>query len=262
MFTSTLFNPNPAAKLSKTFGISSGTVNLIAHEIAHQWFGDSVTESTWSDLWLSEGFATYFAGLFIQKVEGEEAFQTYMKQTAETALAYEKENRTPIFDRDTEDLFKLLNGNNYQKGAWVLHMLRSRLGDEPFFRGIRNYYLAHKDANASTEDLRAALEKESGKDLRGFFSRWVYESGHPQYEVSWTWQRKSRTVRLSLKQLQPGNAFADPIQLLITTPAGKRDVILRPTGKSTIELVRLREKPIKVEVDPHNLLLKEVVPGR
>ena len=82
--------PRPPASdpISKIFKIRSGLVSLVAHEIAHQWFGDSVTESTWSDLWLSEGFATYFAGLFIQREEGEEAFQTYMKNAAETYFNY------------------------------------------------------------------------------------------------------------------------------------------------------------------------------
>ena len=137
VFPSTLFNPNPSQALSKTFDIRTGIEDVVAHEIAHQWFGDSVTESTWADLWLSEGFATYFSGLFIEEHEGEEAFQQYLKRAADTAFDYEQKNRIPIHDRDTQDLFKLLNGNNYQKGAWVLHMLRSMLGDEAFFQGIQ-----------------------------------------------------------------------------------------------------------------------------
>ncbi|HET8783250.1 MAG TPA: M1 family metallopeptidase, partial [Pyrinomonadaceae bacterium] len=202
VFTSTLFNPKPRVTISKRYGIPSGTVAVIAHEIAHQWFGDSVTESTWADLWLSEGFATYFAGLFVQRHEGEDAFQEYMKAQAETAFAYEKKKRTPIFDRETEDLFELLNANNYQKGAWVLHMLRSSLGDDVFFRGIRDYYHAHKDGTASTEDLRAALEKASGKDLKDFFQRWVYDSGHPIYQVSPEFLRDE--LRIIVRQVQPG----------------------------------------------------------
>src|SRR5688500_2065040 len=166
VFSSSLFNPKQRVKISKRYGIPKGTVALIAHEIAHQWFGDSVTESTWADLWLSEGFASYFAGLFVQRYEGEDSFQEYMKAAADSVFAYEKRKLKPIFDRDTENLMELLNANNYQKGAWVLHMLRSSLGDEVFFRGIRDYYEAHKTATASTEDLRVALEKASGKDLR------------------------------------------------------------------------------------------------
>jgi aminopeptidase N len=256
VFTSTLFSRPARAGTSKTFGVPANNVDVIAHEIAHQWFGDSVTELTWSDLWLSEGFATYFAGLFVERYEGEEAFQQYMKDASRQVFNYEKQHPTPIFDRDTENLMDLLNPNNYQKGAWVLHMLRENLGDTVFFQGIRTYYNAHPEANASTEDLRHAFEKASGKNLRAFFERWVYDSGHPQYELAWFWLGR-REVRLVLTQRQAGNAFADPVPVTITTASGKRDVVLKPTGKLWIERVPLREKPIKVEVDPRNVLLDE-----
>jgi aminopeptidase N len=260
VFTSNLFNPSSSAVLSRTYGIPSGTVRLIAHEVAHQWFGDSVTGSTWSDLWLSEGFATYFAGLFVQRFEGEEAFQSYMKDAAASVLAYEKEARPPIFDRETEDLFKLLNANNYQKGAWVLHMLRMRLGDDAFFRGIRNYYEAHKNSIASTEDLRSALEKASGTDLGAFFKRWVYESGHPRYELSWQWL-KGKELRLVLTQVQPGEAFLDPVPITIHTRDGKQEVVVTPSGKSFIKTIQLTEQPVRIDIDPGNTLLKEAKVG-
>jgi aminopeptidase N len=256
VFTSTLFNRNSTVGMSKTYGVPFNNVTLIAHEIAHQWFGDSVTESTWSDLWLSEGFATYFAGLFVQRYESEEAFQRYMRNAAASVFAYEKQKRVPIFDRDTETLMDLLNANNYQKGAWVLHMLRSNLGDDVFFRGIRAYYESHKNSVASTEDLRAALEKASRKDLRGFFARWVYDSGHPQYELKWEWLGK-KELRVVLTQTQPGNAFVDPVQLSIVTAKGKRDVVLKPTGKLFIERIPLRDQPVQLELDPANRLLDE-----
>jgi aminopeptidase N len=256
VFTSNLFSRNSSVSMSKAFGVPFGNVTLIAHEIAHQWFGDSVTESTWSDLWLSEGFATYFAGLFVQRYEGEEAFQRYMRDAAASAFAYEKKKRTPIFDRDTESLMGLLNANNYQKGAWVLHMLRSNLGDDVFFRGIRAYYESHKNAVASTEDLRGALEKASGKNLRAFFTRWVYDSGHPQYELKWEWLQR-RELRLVLTQVQSGTVFTDPVNVSITTAGGKREVVLKPTGKQLIETIRFNETPILVEIDPRNTLLDE-----
>jgi aminopeptidase N len=256
VFTSNLFSRNSSVSMSKAFGVPFGNVTLIAHEIAHQWFGDSVTESTWSDLWLSEGFATYFAGLFVQRYEGEEAFQRYMRDAAASAFAYEKKKRTPIFDRDTESLMGLLNANNYQKGAWVLHMLRSNLGDDVFFRGIRAYYESHKNSVASTEDLRGALEKASGKNLRAFFTRWVYDSGHPQYELKWEWLQR-RELRLVLTQVQSGTVFTDPVNVSITTAGGKREVVLKPTGKQLIETIRFNETPILVEIDPRNTLLDE-----
>lgn len=262
VFTSSLFKSNSTVDMSKTYGVPFGNVTLIAHEIAHQWFGDSVTESTWSDLWLSEGFATYFAGLFVQRYESEAAFQRYMRDASASVFEYEKKKRVPIFDRETESLMDLLNPNNYQKGAWVLHMLRSNLGDDAFFRGIRAYYESHKNSIASTADLRAALEKASGKDLGVFFKRWVYESGHPQYKLKWFWLGK-KELRLVLTQTQPGNAFVDPIHLTISTAKGKRNVILKPTGKLFIERIPLRDSPTRLILDPNNQLLDEstVNPG-
>ena len=256
VFTSSLFNRPTRAGISKAFDVPAGNVTLIAHEIAHQWFGDSVTESTWSDLWLSEGFATYFAGLFVQRYESEEAFQQYMKDASRKVFQYEKEHRTPIFDRDTENLMDLLNPNNYEKGAWVLHMLRANLGDAAFFQGIRAYYNSHPQANATTEDLRRAFEKASGKDLRGFFTRWIYDSGHPQYELSWEWLR-NKQLKLVLHQLQPGNAFLDPVHVTISTASGKRDIVLKPTGKQLLQTIPLNDKPLSIDVDPRNVLLDE-----
>jgi aminopeptidase N len=258
VFTSNLFSraATPSVEMSHRFGVPSNNLNVIAHEIAHQWFGDSVTESTWSDLWLSEGFATYFAALFVQRFEGEDAFRASMNDAALTVFAYEKNKLVPIFDRDTENLMELLNANNYQKGAWVLHMLRSQLGDDAFLRGIKNYYSAHKNATASSEDLRAALEKASGKDLRTFFARWVYDSGHPQYHLQWFWLG-SRELRVVLSQRQAGAPFNDPVPITITTVKGKRDIVLQPSGKLWIGRIPLREKPTAIEVDPRNELLDE-----
>ena len=258
VFTSNLFTPNLNAPMSKVFGIPTNIESVVAHEIAHQWFGDSVTESTWADLWLSEGFASYFAGLFIQKYEGEAAFQEFLKKAADAALAYEKKTKTPIHDKDTEDLFKLLNANNYQKGAWVLHMLRSRLGDAAFFNGVKSYYLSHKNETASSEDLRAALEKSSGQKLSGFFARWIYDSGHPQYEFSWTWIPQDKSVKVTVNQGQTGEAFLDPIPLAITTSSGTVNAVVTPAGKMRTQVIRVNEKPSQVVVDPENTLFKEV----
>lgn len=239
------------------FKIREGLVDVIAHEIAHQWFGDSVTESTWSDLWLSEGFAEYFAGLFIQRYEGEPAFQRYMSEEAQAYFDYEKRSRTPIHDTETEDLFKLLNANNYQKGAWVLHMLRSELGDEQFFRAIRIYYEAHKSSTATTEDLRAAFEKASGRKLKEFFASWIYGAGHPRYDLSWKWNHKTKKLRVLLKQLQPEPAFPNALPIDVVSANGKRRIILKPTGKQTIRELKLNATPTAIKIDPDNTILKE-----
>jgi aminopeptidase N len=258
VFSSNLFDPTLNTQLSKAFGIRIGIVDVVAHEIAHQWFGDSVTESTWSDLWLSEGFATYFAGLFIERHEGKEAFQNYLAQAAETYFRYEQKTRTPIFDDQTEDLFKLLNPNNYQKGAWVLHMLRSMLGDEAFFRGIRSYYKAHKDSTATSEDLRRALEEASGFKLEKFFVSWVYGSGHPQYELSWEWDSERRMLKVHLNQLQAEPAFCNWLPVDVITPNGKQRVVFKPEGKKTVAELRLDQAPVSIQADPENTVLKEI----
>ena len=256
IFGSSLFDAR-AQPLSRVFNVREGLRDVIAHEIAHQWFGDSVTEATWADLWLSEGFADYFAGLFIQHYEGEPHFQDYMRKEAVAYFNYEKNRRAPIHDTDTEDLSKLLNANNYQKGAWVLHMLRSELGDAQFFRGIRSYYEEHRNSTATSEDLRAAFEKASGRDLRDFFARWVYGAGHPSYELSWQWNSKTNRLRLLLKQLQPEPVFPNTVAVDILTTNGKRRFALKPTGRQTVDEVKLDAAPTTVNIDPDNTILKE-----
>ena len=262
VFTSSLFNSRSKSEpISQVFHIREGIVSLVAHEIAHQWFGDSVTESTWSDLWLSEGFATYFAGLVIERYEGEQAFQQYMKRTADEYLSYEKKASTPIHDTETENLFKLLNANNYQKGAWVLHMLRSSLGDEVFFRGIRAYYNNHKNSTATTEDLRSAFERASGRSLKEFFARWIYGAGHPRYELTWQWKQtgsREGVLTIKLSQTQHEEAFLMSVPFEVVSSKGVIRKSIRPSGKLTTLQLHLNNRPTAVRLDPDNTILKEV----
>ncbi|HEX5701910.1 MAG TPA: M1 family metallopeptidase [Pyrinomonadaceae bacterium] len=265
VFASTVFNRNPDEKMSAHFGIPQRIESLVAHEIAHQWFGDSVTQSTWADLWLSEGFATYFAALFIEKHDGEEAFREYLRDAARAYFAYEEKRNAPIHDTETQNLMQLLNPNNYEKGAWVLHMLRKQLGDEAFFRGLRNFYNAHREGNATTEDLRAALEKSSGKNLRTFFARWIYGSGHPVYEWSSQaaeMQNGNNSVTIILKQTQAGAPFSDPVPVTVTSEGKTTSLTLFPKGKVATATLRTGRVPISIQIDPEETLLKEVVSGQ
>jgi len=258
VFTPTLFKDFATRKpRSARYKIPRGVEEVVAHEIAHQWFGDSVTEATWADLWLSEGFATYFAGVFVERNEGKAAFRAYMREKAKSYLEYEKKTKTPIFDTETETLFDLLTPNNYEKGGWVLHDLRGILGDQAFFEGIRNYYEAHKDSTATTEDLRAALEKASGRDLKYFFDRWIYKAGHPIYQVSWQETGKS-SLEITLRQTQPDEAFLQPVTVEIVTARGAQRVTLTPEGKESTIRIKAA-KPKKIVVDPDEFILKEVV---
>jgi aminopeptidase N len=136
-------------------------------------------------------------------------------------------------------------------------MLRSRLGDAAFFKGVKTYYERHKNSTASTEDLRDALEVTSGQKLQQFFERWVYDSGHPQYEVSWTWIPKEKSVKLALTQVQPGNLFNDPVPVVLTSAGGKVKAVITPNSKVFEQTIRINSKPDRLEVDPDNTLLKE-----
>ena len=254
--------PLDAQPLSRRFNIRRGLMEVTAHEIAHQWFGDSVSIKTWADLWLSEGFADYFCGLFVERFDGKEAFRDYMRREAEKYFSYEKGRRAPIYDTETQDLFKLLNPNNYEKGAWVLHMLRGLMGDEAFFKGIRAYYLAHENKNAATEDLRVALERASGMNLKEFFARWVYGSGHPRYEASWSWRplrRESGMLVINLRQTQEDAPFLTPLPVEIVTNRGAQRMTLRPTGRESFIRIPLQSRPSDVRVDPDETILREAV---
>ena len=257
VFPKRLLDTNVPEPLSNVFKIRAGLVEVVAHEIAHQWFGDSVTESTWSDLWLSEGFATYFAGLMIQRYESETRFKDYMESAANTYFSFEKRTRIPIHDIETEDVSNLLNANNYQKGAWVLHMLRTELGDEIFFRSIRAYYNEHRASLASTEDLRAAFEKVSGKNLKEFFARWVYGTGHPRYELTWNWNAKTKRLRLVLDQTQSEAAFPNAVSVEIVNGSNKRRIIINPESKHAVQEIKLDAAPTLLIVDPENAILDE-----
>ena len=257
VFPNRFLEENLPEPLSSVFKVRQGLVEVVAHEIAHQWFGDSVTESTWADLWLSEGFATYFAGLMVQRYEGETRFKDYMQQAANTYFNFEKKTRIPIHDIETEDLFKLLNANNYQKGAWVLHMLRAELGDENFFRGIRIYYEAHRGSVATTEDLRTAFEKAAGKSLKEFFAQWIYGPGHPRYELTWSWNSKSKRLRLVLDQTQSEAAFSNAVPIEIANDNGKRRIFIKPDSKHAVEDIKLDVAPTSLVVDPEDVLLDE-----
>ena len=186
----------------------------VAHETAHQWFGDSVTEADWPELWLSEGFATYFGNLFFERAEGEADFRRRMEEDRSQVLASE-DVRRPVIDREEEDLFALLNVNNYPKGGWVLHMLRGILGDDAFFRGIRSYYARFAGGTATTEDLRRAMEEASGTELGWFFRQWLEAPGYPVLSVTHRWEADVGEVAVTVRQEQDDMwpTFRLPVEL-------------------------------------------------
>jgi len=155
---------------------------VIAHETVHQWFGDAVTPAQWSHLWVSEGFATYFAAVYMEARDGQAALKTAMERGRQSVIGSDASDR-PVVD-ERPDLFGLLNTNSYPKGGWILHMLRTLIGDDAFFEAIRDYYADHTHGVADTEDVRGAMERASGRDLALFFEQWAYSPGFPKLAVS------------------------------------------------------------------------------
>ena len=225
---------------------------IIAHETAHQWFGDAVTEKSWPHLWLSEGFATYFAALYTQHAHGDSAFLGEMARLRGQILSDTGSvPRRPVIDTVETNLLDLLNTNSYQKGAFVLHMLRSQLGDSAFFRGLRDYYIAHKDGNALSDDLRAALERASGKDLRAFFDQWLRRPGYPEVEV--IGENDATGMVTVVKQHDRFGFFEFPLPILIRTNDGAQRTVTIPVKAVAVTrmILGVRRADVNwVSVDP------------
>ncbi len=173
--------------------------DLLAHEIAHQWFGDMATEKSFAHLWLSEGFATYFTDLYFEKKYGRDAAIKRLKKDRDDAISFAKISTHAVVD-STKDLMSLLNANSYQKGGWILHMLRNEVGDTLFQKIIQSYYNQYQGSNADTRDFEAVAERVYGKDLKWFFDQWLYKPGVPQLDFSLRVDKGKSYLTITQKQ--------------------------------------------------------------
>ncbi len=230
---------------------------LIAHEIVHQWFGNSATESDWSHLWLSEGFATYFTNVYIERTRGVADFQKQMKRDRNQVIDFYGYYQHPLVDTSASNLMDLLNANAYQKGGWVLHMLRRKLGDEVFFRGIKHYYARNEISIASSSDFQKAMEEVSGQNLTAFFTQWANTAGHPILEVKGTPSGNAYT--LLIRQIQPEAPFHFPLTVKFVLNNGETLVkTMELTEKSTQLKFDTVIPVVSVILDPNVDLLFEV----
>ncbi|MBI4502250.1 MAG: M1 family metallopeptidase [Gemmatimonadetes bacterium] len=198
------------------------TDGVVAHETAHQWFGDAVTETEWAHLWLSEGFATYFEALWTRKSAGDSAFREEMRRIRDEITSDQRVARLPVIDTVETDLLSLLDANSYQKGGFVLHMLRSTLGDSTFFRGLRSYYNKYRNGNALSDDLRRELEAASGQQLGWFFDQWLTRPGFPELATDWTYDPTTRRITLEITQGSRFGAYRFPLEVAIQTATGEQ----------------------------------------
>ncbi len=228
--------------------------SVIAHEIAHQWFGDSASELNWYHVWLSEGFATYFENLFFEDHYGRESFIKKMKADREKALRYSKQSHAPIVDTSVTDYLKLLNPNSYEKGSWVLHMLRKELGDDLFWKGIRSYYDKYKYSNALSEDFEHVMETVSGKDLSTFFKQWLYQSGHPKLAVTWGF-KDDLTIEINQTQ-KP--LFTFPLDIKINYQDGSSSIVTKTVTEQVLKtIIPVTKNVSSIELDPNTWLFFE-----
>ncbi|WP_231562596.1 M1 family metallopeptidase [Muricauda sp. MAR_2010_75] len=219
---------------------------LIAHEIAHQWFGNSATEKSWNHVWLSEGFATYFCILYLEDVYGNERRKEELAIDRREIIDYYKTNPSPIVDLTISDPMRVLSTNTYQKGGWVLNMLRHKLGDKTFWNGIRKYYTTYRNSNVLTDDFRKVMEDVSGEKLDDFFQQWLFTKGHPQ--LKWNWEYKKGKVILHLEQLQSHHVFQFPMEIGLVKD-----------GKTVMETIQVNEQSQNFELrsstHPDNVIL-------
>jgi aminopeptidase N len=247
----------------------NGTIgsSIVAHETAHQWFGDAVTESEWPHLWLSEGFATYFAELWAERSRGRDTLVAHMRAIRAGLLADSMVvARRPVIDTAATDLMSLLNSNSYEKGGYVLHMARRLLGDSVFFRGLRGYYAGHRDGNATSDDLRRALEGASGRDLGWFFNQWLRRPGYPELDTHWSYDPREQRVYLQIAQRRRFGNFRLPLVVELVRKNGsilRATVEVPPQQDSRIVVpIDLDAPPARVILDPDADLLAAISPPR
>jgi aminopeptidase N len=237
--------------------------DIIAHELAHQWFGDYVTCRDWSEGWLNEGFATYMEHVWREKDLGRDEYDFGLLgdlegYTAEAAGRY----RRPIVCQDYDAPLDLFDRHLYEKGGLVLHMLRTELGDDVFWRGIHDYLEKHARGVVETRDLMRALEGASGKSLGRFFEQWVYKPGHPELEVAVTWE--DGILGCEVKQVQHAtdgvpSAFELPLWLDVVSSRGgsdRRKLVVSQRAESFS--LPCPERPHFVVVDPELRVLGQV----
>jgi aminopeptidase N len=236
---------------------------LVSHELAHQWFGDLLTCKDWSHLWLNEGFASYFGPLFTEHDRGDDAFRLEMNGALRGYLASDQGYRRPLVEARYESCENMFDAVTYSKGACVLHALRGLLGDETWWKGIREYVARYRYQVVETDDFRKAMEAAAGKDLKWFFDQWAYKAGHPELKVRWHYEDDDKTVRVLVRQTQTVDndtpLFRLPTTLLLTENVDKTHVIpILIDGASHEFVIPAAAKPRMVQIDPQAWLIKEL----
>ncbi len=237
--------------------IDNPSTSLIAHELAHQWFGDLVTCRNFRDMWLNESFASYYDPLYQRFKEGEDEFRYTMFQDQAAGIRVDTtRGRKPIVSENS------YGENVYPRGAAVLHMLRFVLGDQLYQRSIKHYLLKHAYEPVETNDLKMAIEEETGQNLQWFFDEWVYRAGHPIFDVSYTWDEPAKQILLTVKQTQKMDSltgvFKMPVDIGITTAGGVTTHRIGILTQDSTYALSADSRPLMVTFDEGDKLIKQL----
>jgi aminopeptidase N len=235
-----------------------GSGGTIAHEIAHQWFGNAVTEGDWDDAWLSEGFATYFAALYDEHYVGHDAFIRSVQGMFARARTAQQSGK-PLVHENISDLRGVIPQLVYQKGGSVLHVLRGQVGTDTFWRSIRENYRRHQNGLASSQDLQRAFEETSGQNLEWFFTQWLHWPTVPALEGSWVWDEAGKKIVIQLAQTQTGKPYRLPLEIGLSTdgaPVPKIEKVELTQAAQRFEIAADRA-PSDVTLDPNTWVLME-----
>ena len=236
----------------------------LSHELVHHWFGDWITCKSFVHVWLKEGFANYFECLWWEERYGKDEFLVHLEEMRHRYLEEaEKDYLRPIVTHAFIDPKEMFDAHTYSKGAAVLHMLRSLLGDELWWKGIRAYVAARGGTAVETADFKKAMEEATGKSLDGFFEQWLHRPGHPEFEVSWSWDPRAQQAQVRVKQTQETKDGVPVFQVPVTLEFASDDRVWR----ESVELQKAdhsfvfscRERPKAVLFDPDGVLLKRLV---
>ena len=238
------------------------TRNVIIHELAHQWFGNGVTENNWDDAWLSEGFATCFTMLFIEHQYGKAAFLSEWEKAKQSFYKYYTKDSTYaiVADRTAEE-GNVTNTVTYQKGACILLMLRDVIGEAAFKKGIQSYYKKFMNASASTKDFQLEMEKASNQDLSVFFNQWLHRGDLIKLKANWKYDSAKKQILVTVNQLQKQDELYDfPLDIGINVSGNNASVLKKVTIKKQSQtfVFPFPKKPVTLEIDPKKVLLSNI----
>ncbi len=234
---------------------------LMAHEIAHQWFGNAVSEKSWEHIWLSEGFSTYLSHMYMEHTYGSDTLISLLKDDKNRVFSYYRKSPTsPVVDTTEENIFRYLNANSYQKGSWFLHMLRQKVGDQSFQKGVKLFYKQECHGSAETKDFKLVMEKVYGQSLDSFFEQWLYHPGHPIVEGSWKFSGLGKKLKIELEQVQEnGQMYHLPLEIGVYYGENDEPEIHQITfnQKEQSYSLKLNAQPKAVALDPNEKILME-----